>query len=169
MAKQGELSILCVCLGNICRSPIGEAIFAQKGKELGLSVFVDSAGTSAYHQGDAPDSRMQKAAKVKGYDLSRQRSRPLRANDFSDFDFILAMDEQNLHGVLQKQQSAGVLSKKLIVKKSLSFLPESSSYYGLDDVPDPYYGDGDGFVKVIEMLEDAADGFYTQLLAERGS
>ena len=127
MAKAGQpRRVLLVCMGNICRSPTAEAVLRAKARQAGLSIEFDSAGTESYHIGDPPDPRSVRHAKVRGYDLSGLRARQVHADDFHTFDLILAADELNLHE--------------------------------LDNValPDPYYGESDGFEKVLDLVEKQA-------------
>ena len=95
MSSQASYQVLCVCLGNICRSPTAEVILQRYCDDLALQVQVDSAGTSNYHPNKAPDARSQMHAKKRGYDLSSLRARQITLQDFIDFDLILAMDQQN--------------------------------------------------------------------------
>lgn len=145
-------SILCVCLGNICRSPA-----AQGALERALpGVRVDSAGTSGWHDGDAPHGPMQEAARAVGLDLSAQVSRRVRPEDFTRFDLILAMDAQNLADLREVQPAAGTARLALY----LDALEE-----GPRDVPDPYYtGDFNG---VMALIERAAQAWAAQ--SEPGS
>jgi len=145
-------SVVFVCTGNICRSPTAEGIFHKLVDDAGLSdrVVVDSAGTHGYHVGEPPDSRAQAAAARRGYDLSRLRARKFQREDFQRFDLVLAMDRDN-HGVLARlaQPSAG---------HRLRMMMAYASRFQAIDVPDPYYGGPDGFDRVLDMLEDAAQG-----------
>ncbi len=150
-------SILFVCLGNICRSPTAEAIFHTLLKERGLvELFdIDSAGTGDWHIGQPPDQRAQKAAKLRGYDISALRGRQVTTEDFNRFDYILAMDFENLKN-LQTMRPEG---SKADVQMFLSFAPSLKE----SCVPDPYYGNGSGFDTVIDMLEVASQCFLTKL------
>ena len=150
-------SILFVCMGNICRSPTAEGIFRDKARQAGLAekVEIDSAGTHDYHIGKPPDSRAQEAASKRGYDLSDLRGRQVNAADFERFDYILAMDQDNL--TLLNQQCPPHLQHK--VRRMLSF---STRYPNLD-VPDPYYGGRSGFDHVLDMLEDAVEGLIQDI------
>lgn len=150
-------SILFVCMGNICRSPTAEGIFRDKVRQAGLAeqVEIDSAGTHDYHIGKPPDSRAQEAASKRGYDLSDLRGRQVNAADFEKFDYILAMDQDNL--TLLNQQCPPHLQHK--VRRMLSF----STHYPNLDVPDPYYGGRSGFDHVLDMLEDAVEGLIQDI------
>jgi protein-tyrosine phosphatase len=147
-----KTSILFVCMGNICRSPTAEGVFRDKALKAGLlaDVSIDSAGTHDYHIGKQPDTRAQEAARGRGYDLSDLRGRQVSARDFETFDYILAMDEDNL-AILLRQCPAHLQHK---VRRFLAF----SRRYPNQDVPDPYYGGRDGFNSVLDMVEDGAEG-----------
>lgn len=132
--------VLVICLGNICRSPIGEELIRQQGIKHNLSLEVDSAGTIDWHAGKGPDPRSQEVMRAHGLDISDQQSRPLKAADFEHFDVILCMDQQNM---MDAQRIAkGPAELHLFVD-------------GMD-VPDPYYGGETGFQKVYAMLEKAS-------------
>ncbi|OYY93533.1 MAG: phosphotyrosine protein phosphatase [Hydrogenophilales bacterium 28-61-23] len=155
-----KTSILFVCMGNICRSPTAEGVFRDKVNEAGLSsnVQIDSAGTHDYHIGKPPDRRAQEAALGRGYDLSGLRGRQVSARDFEEFDFVLAMDTDNL--AILRQECPDHLRHK--VRRFLSF---SRRYRDLD-VPDPYYGGGAGFEQVLDMVEDASEGLIEAIKRE---
>ena len=131
--------VLMVCLGNICRSPLAEGIL--KSKVFSNNVFVDSAGTAAYHVGNLPDSRSIAVAKKHGIDITNQRARAFTAVDFEDFDYIYVMDISNYNNILNLANTSSDKEKvKLILNGSL-------------EVPDPYYGGEGGFENVYELLE----------------
>jgi protein-tyrosine phosphatase len=144
--------ILFVCTGNICRSPTADGIARHWAARLGMQgeVEIDSAGTHAYHNGEAPDPRAQKAAKRRGYELSKLRARPVLPQDFERFDLILAMDKGHL--VWLRRECPPEHHHKLAM--FLSF----AERFKERDVPDPYYGDEDGFEQVLDMCEDAVQG-----------
>jgi protein-tyrosine phosphatase len=148
--------VLFVCMGNICRSPTAEGVFRDKLKAAGLSAQyeIDSAGTHDYHIGKPPDARAQKAALERGYDLSDLRGRQVNAQDFEKFDYVLAMDQDNLAILLQACPNH--LQHK--VRRFLSF----SQHFRDLDVPDPYYGGNAGFAQVLDMVEDAAEGLIAE-------
>jgi len=150
-------SILLVCMGNICRSPTAEGVLRRKAEAAGLShmLHIDSAGTHDYHVGSAPDTRAQKAALGRGYDLSTLRGRHVSDQDFAAFDYILVMDRDNFHN-LQRRCPEQYKHK---VKLYLAF---SRRYPNLN-VPDPYYGGSKGFDQVLDMVEDAADGLLAEI------
>ena len=145
------LKILFVCLGNICRSPTAEGVFRQFLKEAGLEndVQVDSAGTGDYHTGEPPDQRACEAAARRGYDLTALRARQVKRDDFAKFDYILAMDMENLRSL--KRFCPPEYGHKVML------FTEFCSR-GPCVVPDPYGGGPDGFERVLDLIEDAARG-----------
>lgn len=145
--------ILMVCLGNICRSPLAEGIL--KSKLPNTSFFIDSAGTSGFHSGSAPDPRSVAVAKKNNIDIAQQKSRPFRAYDLEEFDHIFVMDNANLNDVLRHVQNEEEQQK---VKLILDY-PNAN----VKEVPDPYYGGEDGFDYVFKLLEDACTYHSTQL------
>ncbi|KXU39505.1 protein-tyrosine-phosphatase [Ventosimonas gracilis] len=140
------MNILFVCLGNICRSPTADGVFTQRIKEAGLfsKVHVDSAGTSAWHSGSAPDKRSQQAAKARGYDLSKLRARQVERGDFYDFDLILAMDGSNLRDLQALKPNNAKAEIDLFLRR-YQITPF--------DVPDPYQGGAAGFEQVLDLIE----------------
>lgn len=149
--------VLLVCMGNVCRSPTAEVVLRVfiKNNNLGGKVEVDSAGTHGYHVGEAPDGRTQRAAAVRGYNLSQVRARKVARQDLDYFDLILAMDKSNLDN-LQRMASPEQRQK-------LKLFMEYSKSYDDDEVPDPYYGLGHGFDLVLDMVEDASKGLVDDL------
>ena len=149
-----KTKILFVCLGNICRSPSAEAVFKHLVEQKGASknYFIDSAGTSAYHVGDRADARMRSHAKKRGIDLT-SISRQFEQEDFDQFDFIVAMDEENMHAMKYLARNKEDLSK-------LHFMTDFSKKFNYNHVPDPYYGGDAGFELVLDLLEDSSEGFY---------
>lgn len=146
--------VLFVCLGNICRSPTAEGVFRHLVRAQGASEAfkIDSAGTGAWHTGEAPDARMTAAASDMGYPLAGS-ARAVEDADFRNFDLILAMDASNLDS-LRARTPAGATAT---VRMFRDFDPE-----GRGDVPDPYYGGPEGFQEVVRMVERTS----TQLLAD---
>lgn len=151
------MRVLMVCLGNICRSPIAEGILRQKALERNLPIEIDSAGTSAFHVGEAPDSRMIVTAKKNGIDISNLRSRQFVPLDFHRFDLIYAMDQSNYNNIIRMASSDEDRKKVKLI------LNESHPGANLE-VPDPYFGGDQGFQHVIDLLdvaiEQAIENFY---------
>ncbi len=145
-----KFRVLFVCMGNICRSPAGEAIFRRFIAARGFShcIEVDSAGTIAYHQGEPADERMRLAAATRGYQLN-SRARQVQREDLDTFDLVIAMDHKNLDD-LARLDGGGATIRLLG-----SFLPECQESTSVLDVPDPYYGGNAGFENVIDMIERA--------------
>ena len=144
------MKILMVCLGNICRSPMAEGVLRDKASRLSLDLEVDSAGTAAYHVGEAPDTRMIETAKKKGINISDLRARQFCVNDFDFFDKIYAMDASNLSNMQKLARNQSDLDKlDLLLNCKDSFLNKS--------VPDPYYGGEDGFFNVYNILEESIE------------
>ncbi len=139
-------SVLFVCLGNICRSPIAEGVFRHLVDETGLtsSVRVDSAGTASYHIGELPDKRARQVCAERGIKLSH-RARALTEHDFETFDYILAMDKQNLSNIL-KIQPANTKAKVMLMR-------DFDIKHKGAEVPDPYYGEISDFEEVFDILE----------------
>jgi protein-tyrosine phosphatase len=151
--------ILMICMGNICRSPTAEGVLRRKLEEAGLGDVVDvaSAGTHGhYHAGEAPDARAQKHAKARGYDLSRGRARRIVDEDFARFDWLLAMDQDNLASLRASAPEDCPAQIALL-------MAHSGRYADVQDVPDPYYGPPAGFDRVLDLIEDACDGLIAQL------
>ena len=151
--------ILFVCLGNICRSPTAEgvtrAVAARQYPRLALEV--DSAGTANYHVGEPPDRRTIAEARRQGYDLTSHRARQVVAEDFAQFDYILAMDAANL-AELRRLAPARLRAR---LGRFLEFAPETGS----DEVPDPYYGGTGDFDRVLELCEAGARGLLQAIAA----
>ena len=149
--------VLFVCMGNICRSPTAEGVFrkllAERAPEL--DVQVDSAGTHAYHIGHPPDVRAQRAAALRGIDLSTQRARRVTEQDFEHFELLLAMDELNRAALLE----ICPVEYRGRVRLLLEFAPQ----VGRLEVPDPYYGASNGFEYVLDLVEEAAVGVLEHL------
>jgi protein-tyrosine phosphatase len=142
------LKILMVCLGNICRSPMAEGILRYQLKEQGYSAQIDSAGTGGWHAGEHPDPRAIKAMNHHGINISNLVARQLTKNDLDQFDLILAMDTSNYKDIIRLSPDQQTSQK---VKLILSYLPGKHDL----SVPDPWYGEQDGFEKVFQMLNQA--------------
>jgi len=153
--------VLFVCMGNICRSPTAHGVFEQLVESKGLSdkIFTDSAGTHAYHVGESPDPRSQATSKSYGVDISQQRARKVKISDFENFDYVIAMDSSNYHDL--KQLAPTDLEDK--VYRFMEFAPDWDN----NDVPDPYYGGGNGFENVFKMVEAASEGLLTHILSQK--
>lgn len=144
------MKILMVCLGNICRSPLADGLLRKKVNGAGLDVIVDSAGTSGHHDGEAPDSRMQKTALEFGLDISNLTSRKFLQSDFDEFDLIYVMDQSNRSNVLSLARNQEDETKVKMILNEIQ--PGSDS-----EVPDPYFGGQQGFYHVYELLDEATD------------
>jgi protein-tyrosine phosphatase len=146
--------ILVVCLGNICRSPMGQGAIEKRAAEAGLDVEVDSAGTGGWHIGSPPNPRGLQVAAARGYDNSRQRARQVRASDFRDFDLILGMDAENIAD-LERLKPRGV---RAAIRP---FHPSGR------DIPDPYYGGWPDYEHALDLIEEATDALIRDLIAGR--
>lgn len=152
-----NVRVLFCCMGNICRSPLAQGVFEHLVEREGLAdlIEVDSAGTHAYHVGEAPDSRAQSTARARGVDLGGQRARQFSAEDFGKFDYVLAMDQGNLE--ILRRSCPGEQQHK--VRLYLDFAAERPE----EEVPDPYYGGQSGFDQVFELVETAAYGLLSDI------
>lgn len=162
LATEPAVRVLMVCMGNICRSPTAEGVLRAKLQQAGLadSVLVDSAGTHGYHSDEAPDPRAVRQAAQRGYDIAGLRARPVAPEDFERYDWLLAMDEDNL-AWLEKRAPAGHGARiELLMPYSLRHPQERA-------VPDPYYGAAAGFDQVLDLIEGACDGVVRRLQAEQ--
>lgn len=153
-----KISVLFVCLGNICRSPAAEGAFTHLVKTLGKKELfhIDSSGTGDYHIGDLPHATTRKIASEHGIDLVH-RARQFNPADFERFDFILVMDDSNYANVIAQARTAADREK---VFKFRHFDPDVEN---APDVPDPYFGGIDGFKQVQEIVSRTARGFYNHL------
>jgi low molecular weight protein-tyrosine phosphatase len=152
-----EVRLLFVCLGNICRSPTAHGVMESMLAEAALpfDVQVDSAGTGAWHIGHPPDERSQEAARLRGVELGGQRARRVEASDFHRFQYILAMDEDNLAD-LQKLRPADASAE-------LALLLSYAEAVTFTAVPDPYYGGTNGFEQVLDLVEQGCAGLLDEL------
>lgn len=154
-------SVLFVCLGNICRSPLAEGIFADLLVQAGLTgkIRVDSAGTGGWHAGDMPDQRSIDVALRNGIDITGQRARALTPDDFSQFDLILGMDRSN-------EQTLRARAPAVVRDRIFLFLDHTLGSRA--DVPDPYYGGPGGFDAVYGMLREGCAVLVNRIAAARG-
>ncbi|NCO19092.1 MAG: low molecular weight phosphotyrosine protein phosphatase [Gammaproteobacteria bacterium] len=149
--------LLFVCMGNICRSPTAKGVFDRALTAAGIDFESESAGTHGYHVGERPDRRAIDAAARSGIDISADLARRFVVEDYQRFDCIFAMDRANLAVVESLRPAAVRVSARLV----MDLAPD----YGLDEVPDPYYGGEAGFIRVIDMLEAAAAALVRELRA----
>ena len=154
-----KISVLFVCLGNICRSPAAEAIFINLLEKKGLTdgFIVDSAGTGSWHIGKQADSRMRIAAERRDINIL-SRARQINSKDFEEFNYILAMDDSNLRDIedLKNRTSSSNFAS---IKKIQNF----RSVFNEQEVPDPYFGGEQGFEYVLDILEDSVNGFLESI------
>ena len=155
------VKVLFVCAGNICRSPTAEGVFTQRVAQCQLArkITADSAGVGGWHIGEPPDRRAQAAALERGIDLSGLRARQVAATDFHAFDYVLAMDQDNL-GALRTLRPADASA-------TLSLFLDYAPSANITEVPDPYYVGPDGFEHVLDLVEQASEGLLTAIV-ERG-
>jgi protein-tyrosine phosphatase len=149
------VSVLFICMGNICRSPLAQGVFENVLVREGLEgeVSVDSAGTGNWHIGSPPDERALSAASVRGLDIGSQRARQVSPKDCQDFDYILTMDEENYRTV------SALCRGSAIVRPFLEFATDSPER----EVPDPYYGGPDRFEHVLDLVEEASEGLLDDI------
>lgn len=151
--------ILFVCLGNICRSPAAEGVLRAKAAEREFAVFVDSAGVGGWHVGEAPDRRMAAVCRRRGYDIATRMARQVSSEDFSAFDYMLAMDLGNLADLMAFAPARRTADMRLF----LDFADVETR-----EVPDPYYGGDDGFETTVDLIEKGAEAFLDHLERDRG-
>lgn len=151
------VNVLFVCMGNICRSPTAHGVFRYLVEQQGLSnaIYIDSAGTHAYHVGEPPDPRAQSTALSRGIDMSDLRARRAIEDDFEYFEYILAMDHDNF-SILQNISPVDRLDR-------LSLFMDFAPDVGEQEVPDPYYGGVKGFERVFDMIESASLGLLDDI------
>jgi protein-tyrosine phosphatase len=152
--------LLFVCLGNICRSPMAEGAFRRVAAEEGvLDRFeIDSAGLGDWHVGQAPDHRATWAAGQRGIDISGQSARQVGREDFARFDLLLAMDGSNYEDLAQLAPK----DQRYKIRRFLDFAPHA----GTRDVPDPFFGEAEGFDHALDLIEEAARGLIAALLSD---
>lgn len=154
------MKILMVCLGNICRSPMAEGILRARAAERGMQLTTDSAGTSDYHVGEAPDLRAQEAMRRRGIDIGDLRGRQFKVSDLERFDHIFAMDRSNLNNILAMASGPDLRAK---VRMMMDVLPQAPHA----EVPDPYFGGDEGFDAVFDQLDGAINHFLDELEGRR--
>ncbi|MDH4262780.1 MAG: low molecular weight phosphotyrosine protein phosphatase [Spirochaetia bacterium] len=155
------IKVLFVCLGNICRSPLAQGIFENKIEIAGLSehYYADSAGTSAWHRGEKPDKGSIHIARVNHINIENQRSRPVVAADQNEFDYFIAMDDQNARSLINE---FGVPKEKIFKLRNFDPEPENGN------VPDPYGGGSDGFARVFQIIDRSMLPFIEYLKNQNG-
>jgi len=144
-------------MGNICRSPTAHGVFRKLVEDAGLAdrIEIDSAGTHAYHVGEAPDPRARQTASLRGIELGDLRARKAVSEDFDRFDYVLAMDQDNYHGL-----SAICPPGQ---ERKIGLFMDYAAQLRIREVPDPYYGGDQGFEQVFDMVEAAADGLLRDI------
>ena len=162
MSDSARVRILFVCMGNICRSPTAHAVFERLIEAEGLAdrVEVDSAGTHAYHVGEAPDPRARETAQRRGLSMDHLRARKVTPADLETFDLVVAMDQANLDELAQICPSGH--------EEKLTLFMRFAPHFGRDEVPDPYYGGPNGFELVFDMVEEASRGLLEHLRRQYG-
>ncbi|HVS03996.1 MAG TPA: low molecular weight protein-tyrosine-phosphatase [Thermoanaerobaculia bacterium] len=162
-SQSGTRRVLFVCLGNICRSPTGEGLLRALLAERGLEgrIEVDSAGTGAWHVGEGPDRRMAAAAAARGYRLGG-RARQVAPQDYDRYDLIVAMDRENLADL--EAMAPPPERRRAELRLFSEFLPPGAPR----DVPDPYYGGGHGFERVLDLVEEGCAAILDHLLDGEG-
>ena len=156
-----KIRIMFVCLGNICRSPLAEAVFRHHAKEAGLEdVFdIESSGTGGYHVGDQADARMRQTATRYGMSLETHRAQQFAASHFEEFDHIFVMDKTNLHDVLFLDDADHFGNKVRLFRE---FDPEPEDF----QVPDPYFGGDQGFDRVYSIVDRTVERLLERLIEE---
>lgn len=158
--NDNKYRVLFVCLGNICRSPAGEGIMKKLVKDNNLEdkIVIDSAGTSGWHDGELPDSRMRQHGAKRDYNFN-SLSRKFTSDDFDNFDIILAMDDSNLDNILK-------LSPDVESQKKVFRMVDFVQKHKHDHIPDPYYMGADGFELVLDLLEDGCNVLLSDIKAK---
>jgi protein-tyrosine phosphatase len=158
-----QISVLFVCLGNICRSPMAEGVFRQVVADAGLShrFNIDSSGTGSWHVGRPPDIRAQQALGLRGIDISPLRARQVTRDDFKSFDLVLAMDRSNYDRLMTLAPDVYEPNIRLFMK----YAPEM----GICEIPDPFFGGPEGFDYVLNLIEVASRGLLASLMKEEAT
>jgi protein-tyrosine phosphatase len=158
-----QISVLFVCLGNICRSPMAEGVFRQVVADAGLShrFHIDSTGTGSWHVGRPPDIRAQQALGLRGIDISPLRARQVTRDDFKSFDLVLAMDRSNYDRLMTLAPDVYEPNIRLFMK----YAPEM----GICEIPDPFFGGPEGFDYVLNLIEVASRGLLASLMKEEAT
>jgi len=151
------VKVLFICMGNICRSPTAHGVLERLVQQHGVDdrIEIDSAGTHAYHVGEPPDRRAQQTALSRGFDLSKQRARRVQVSDFETYDYVLAMDSDNLRNLIDICPAEHQSKVELFLGYTTRF--------DEDEVPDPYYGGPKGFERVLDLVESAAEGLLEDI------
>jgi protein-tyrosine phosphatase len=158
MKHPDTVSVLFVCLGNICRSPLAEGVFRAEVNARGIAnaFTVDSCGTGSWHVGEKPDARSAEVALAHGFDIRQQRARQLAPRDFDDFHWMIVMDRSNESTVCRQKPS----QSQTQIRRFMTFVENPPG----SDVPDPYYGGEDGFETVYRLLKRGAGPLLDHLL-----
>ncbi len=157
-----RIKLLFVCLGNICRSPAAQAVMQQLVEEKGLShlFYINSAGIGGWHVGQLPDKRMRLQGSLRGY-IFDHRAQQLRREDFDHYDYLIGMDEENIHDMRR------VCNSKKQANKIICLADYLRKYAGETTIPDPYYGGTKDFVWALDLIEDACEGLLDSLLQKQ--
>ncbi|MEN8205090.1 MAG: low molecular weight protein-tyrosine-phosphatase [Pseudomonadota bacterium] len=157
MINNSTISVLFVCMGNICRSPTAQGVFERlvADNDLADLIQIDSAGTHAYHIGESPDERASAAALKRGVDLSSQQARRVGPDDFHEFDYVIAMDSSNFGDLASSCPPEHEAKLRLFM--------EFAADQETNEVPDPYYGGTTGFERVLDLIEEASAGLLAEI------
>lgn len=164
---ENKIYIMFVCMGNICRSPTAHAVMQKIVDEQNLNdqIVIESSGTHAYHVGEQADRRAQATAKSRGIDMSHLRAQKIAITDYDKFDWILAMDEDNLELIDYYAPENHAANCRLLMDFATeSVSEEGGEQYKRKVVPDPYYGGDQGFEEVFDMVENACSGLLDHIL-----